>query len=420
MQLTPEQKQQIKDLYDTMQTNDDLSLMVNYIKSVIFAEGNQVRSGKQKLIKLQTITYFANTKLPHARYKAFTIPKKRGGERTLHAPVGALKTIQRCLNVAFQVMAESYVHRAATGFVLGKSIVDNARPHVGKPFIYNLDLKDFFPSIGFGRIKACLMLPPFNLTGEREPLAFVLANLCCERSINDIKRSFLPQGAPTSPVLTNIVCNQLDRRLSGLAKRFRLTYTRYADDLTFSSYRDAYSPNGEFCRELNRIITEQGFTINSTKTRLQQSGYRQEVTGLIVNDRVNVSRQYWREIKFLLNLWGKKDETTAQECYWSKYYPNAPVTKRPILPNVLMGKLLYMRMVRGAEDELYKRYQQKYLVLVGKLAKIEPVRDESTESAVEKPSQLLMQVIALYKKGDIAGAIRKMDEYEAQSGDHDR
>lgn len=419
MQLTPEQKQQVKDLFDAMQSNDDLSLLVNYIKSIIFAEGNRAISGRQKPIKLQTITYFANTKLPLARYKAFTIPKKKGGVRTLYAPTGALKTIQRCLNVVFQVMAESYVHHAATGFVPGKSIVDNARPHVGKPFIYNLDLIDFFPSIGFGRVKACLTLAPFNLTGGREPLAFLMANLCCEPSINDPKHSFLPQGAPTSPVLTNVVCKQLDRRLAGLAKRFRLTYTRYADDLTFSSYRNVYNSNGEFCRELNRIITEQGFIINPTKTRLQQSGYRQEVTGLIVNERVNVSRQYWREIKLLLNLWSKQGETKAQDCYWAKHYLNVPLKKRPILTNVLMGKLLYLRMVRGVEDDLYKRYQKLYIGLVAKTDNPKTLPDDISESIAKGQVEMLMRVIDLCKKGDIAQATEVMNKYEALAGNYD-
>ena len=407
-------------MFDTMQTNDDLSLLVNYIKSVIFAEGDRAKSDRQKPIKLQTITYFANTKLPLARYKAFSIPKKKGGERTLHAPVGALKTIQRCLNVVFQVMAESYVHHVATGFVPGKSIVDNARPHVDKPFIYNLDLKDFFPSIGFGRVKACLTLPPFDLTGEREPLAFMMANLCCERSINDPKHSFLPQGAPTSPVLTNVVCKQLDRRLAGLAKRFRLTYTRYADDLTFSSYRNVYNSNGEFCRELNRIITDQGFTINPTKTRLQQNGYRQEVTGLIVNERVNVSRQYWREIKLLLNLWSKIGEAKAQDCYWAKHYSDALIKKRPLLTNVLMGKLLYMRMVRGADDELYKKYQTLYDGLPGKAAKPKTLPEKMSEPTSRNQVKTLVCVMELYQKGDIAQATQLMNDYEARWGTDDR
>ncbi len=367
MQLTPEQKHRIKDLFDGMQTKEDLVLLLNYVRSLLFAEGNQIQQGKQKPIKLQTLTYYANTKLSIGRYQSFTIPKKSGGVRTLHAPTGPLKTIQRCINVAFQLMSEVHTHKAATGFVPGKSIADNARPHIGKQYVYNVDLKDFFPSIGFGRVKACLKLAPFNLIGEREPLAFMLANLCCERNLDTPKHSFLPQGAPTSPVLTNIICQKLDHRLAGLAKRFRLTYTRYADDLTFSSNRDVYKVEGEFCLELNRIITDQGFTLNPAKTRLQQAGYRQEVTGLIVNERVNVPRQYWREIRTLLHLWQKHGEIKAQDRYWAEHHANTPEKKRPALRNVLMGKLLYLRMVRGTEDALYQQYQGVYNALSGTL-----------------------------------------------------
>ena len=118
-----------------------------------------------------------------------------------------------------------------------------------------------------------------------------------------MSRCVLPQGSPASPILTNIVCINLDRRLSGLARRFKLNYTRYSDDITFSSMHNVYQENGEFMTELRRIIADQQFSINEDKTRLQKRGSRQEVTGLVVSDRVNVVRGYARSIGSLLYIW---------------------------------------------------------------------------------------------------------------------
>ncbi|MCY7358589.1 MAG: reverse transcriptase family protein, partial [Rudanella sp.] len=232
----------IRQQFFALQTKESLLDLLNLAKSILFEKGQEMP------IKLKALTWYGNTALPTKRYKSFSIPKKRGGKRTIHAPVVPLKVIQQCLNLMLQCVFTP--HQAATGFVVGKSIADNARPHVGRPYVYNLDLTDFFPSVDFHRVKACLKLPPFNLTGNREPLAFLIANLCCVQHPNDPKRAFLPQGAPTSPIFSNVVCQQLDRRLTGLAKRFGATYTRYADDLTFSSYTNVYQPGSEFCREL--------------------------------------------------------------------------------------------------------------------------------------------------------------------------
>ena len=336
--------------FANMQTKEDLLSLLNLAKSTLFDKGDE------KPIQLKSLTWYANTSLSATRYNNFSIPKKRGGERIIYSPVGSLKTIQRCLNFVLQCVFSP--HKAATGFVPGKSITDNARPHVGRHYIYNLDLKDFFPGIYFHRVKACLKLPPFNLTDNREPLAFLIANLCCERDQDDPKQAFLPQGAPTSPILSNVVCQQLDRRLTGLAKRFGAVYTRYADDLTFSSFINVYQPDSEFCRELERIITDQRFTINPTKTRLQRPGYRQVVTGLTVNERVNVPRRFWRSVRALLHSWETLGYDAANSRFRDTYaLDKAYVGKKaPALANVLSGKILFMKMVRGADDILYQQY----------------------------------------------------------------
>jgi RNA-directed DNA polymerase len=358
MTIDPHHIEAISQQFARLQTKEDLLSLLNLAKSVLFEKG------EENPIKLKSLTWYANTSLDVVRYQPFTIPKKRGGERTIYAPVGPLKTIQRCLNLVLQCVFNP--HKAATGFVLGKSITDNARPHVGRHYVYNLDLKDFFPSVDFHRVKACLKLPPFNLTNEREPLAFLIANLCCVQNPDEPKRAFLPQGAPTSPVLTNVICQQLDRRLTGLAKRFGATYTRYADDLTFSSFTNIYQPDGSFCLELQRIITDQRFVINPTKTRLQRPGFRQMVTGLVVNERVNVPRRYWRDVRALIHNW----ETLGYDEANKRFRAIRALDKTrnsgeaPALANVLSGKLLFMKMVRGADDSLYKQYAQKLDALI--------------------------------------------------------
>lgn len=382
----------IRQQFARLQTKEELLSLLNLAKSVLFDKGDE------KPIQLKSLTWYANTSLDVVRYTPFTIPKKQGGERTIFAPVGPLKTIQRCLNLVLQCVFSP--HKAATGFVPGKSITDNARPHVGRHYIYNLDLKDFFPSVDFHRVKACLKLPPFNLTGDREPLAFLIANLCCVQHPDEPKRAFLPQGAPTSPILTNVVCQQLDRRLTGLAKRFGATYTRYADDLTFSSFTNVYQFDGEFCRELERIITDQRFVINTAKTRLQRPGYRQLVTGLVVNERVNVPRQFWRDIRALLHNWETLGYDEANNRFRQTYVLDRAHTdkKAPALANVLSGKLLFMRMVRGADDMLYQQYARQLDVLTNQT---------TDEKAVD-----VERILDIWEKQGIDKAMAAFEQYK--------
>ena len=363
-----------------------------HLKTVLF-----LRGGKYP-IKLRSLTWYANSALTVKRYKIFDIPKKRGGNRTIFAPVDPLNTIQRCLNLVLQSVFTPHI--AATGFVPGKSIVDNARPHVGRHYVYNLDLKDFFPSVDFHRVKACLKLPPFNLTNTREPLAFLIANLCCVKHPDEPSRAFLPQGAPTSPILTNVICQQLDRRLTGVAKRFGATYTRYADDLTFSSFTNVYQPDGEFCRELERIITDQRFVINPAKTRLQRPGYRQAVTGLIVNERVNVPRQFWRDIRALLHNWETLGYDEANNRFQRTYVANKAKAeqKTPALANVLSGKLMFMKMVRGADDALYQQYAKQF--------------DALTNRTTDDRAVDVERILDIWEKQGIGKAMAAFEQYK--------
>ena len=129
----------------------------------------------------------------------------------------------------------------------------------------------------------------------------------------------LPQGAPTSPLLTNAICDTLDRRLAGLARRFGLHYTRYADDITFSSMHNVYQDGSPFRHELERIVSGQHFKINAKKTRLNHRGERQEVTGLTVGEKVNVARRYVKDVRAILHIWERYGMNAAVAKFYPRY-----------------------------------------------------------------------------------------------------
>ncbi len=361
MQLTEEEIQKIKDKFAVMQSIDDLVELLNFVNPLLYPENHPDTINP---IRKKSLTFYANPKLSgEKRYDEFSIKKKSGGERKISAPNKSLKLIQSVLNALLSAIYEpkNYV----TGFVPQKSIVDNAKVHVGKNYVYNIDLKDFFPSIELHRIKAVLKLEPFSLsTLEREKLAFLIANLCC-------KDGRLPQGSPTSPILSNIVCQKLDRRLHGLAKSSNCRFTRYADDITFSANKDAF--NQEFKIELKRIIEEQNFTINEEKVRLQGLGYRQEVTGLIVNEKVNVTKKYIREIRAMLHNWDTLGYEKASQVFRQFYKVGKSHVKKenPSFRNVLWGKLQFLKMVRGNEDSITKKYLEQFKRLDSKPLKLD-------------------------------------------------
>ncbi|MBP6872881.1 MAG: RNA-directed DNA polymerase [Bacteroidales bacterium] len=376
MKADQKQIQEIRDRFAKMQNKTDLLDLLNFAKGILF-----LQKSNSKSLRLSTLNWYADPRLSAGkRYIEFSIPKKNGGQRKIHSPARSLKTIQRCLNLILQCIYDP--HPAAMGFRPGFSVVDNATKHTGKNFVYNLDLKEFFPSIELHRVKACFKNPPFNLTGDREPLAFFLANLCCheqevEREGKPLVLSVLPQGAPTSPTITNIVANKLDRKLSGLANRFGACYSRYADDITFSSIHYIYGRNGDFINELKKIIANQKFKINSLKTRLQTKSKRQEVTGLIVNEHVNVNNIYLKNIRQTLHIWKKFGIDNA----W-KYYTENEDTRTTnkenssLLVQIMNGKLQYALTVRGKEDFLINKY---FTILKDLMADKRSIPDQNLE-----------------------------------------
>lgn len=359
MRIEKEHIDQIQKQFLALKSKNDLVNLLSNAKNMLYGE-------ECKPIQLKLLTYYANPTLCKKRYTSFTIKKKSGTNRTIHAPVKGLKSILRALNFVLQCMYQP--HEAAKGFVLDSSIVDNAKMHVGKHYVLNLDLKDFFYSFDRNRVKIGFMYEPFNLNGDREPLAFLLASLCTHPLEIDGKlKNVLPQGSPTSPTLTNILCKKLDHRLNGLAKRFGITYTRYADDITFSSTHNVFADE-VFNKELRRIIEEdQKLMINPGKTRLQKAGYRQEATGLIVNDKVNVRRRYVKQIRMWLYYWEKYGYEKAEQIFKRDYITDKGHVKNTNihLMKVLDGKLEFLKMVKGAEDETYNGLKRRFDKLIG-------------------------------------------------------
>lgn len=173
-------------------------------------------------VTVKALRYFLySTRRPV--YKRFSLVKKSGGTRSIAVPPAEVAGFQARLLGCMTPMAppKSSCH----GFAIGRSVASNARSHVGKNLVLNFDVKDFFPSINFGRVRGIFGAHPF---GFPPTVATVLAQICCAQTV-------LPQGAATSPILANLVCRGLDNDLSRLARRHRCTYTRYADDITFST-----------------------------------------------------------------------------------------------------------------------------------------------------------------------------------------
>lgn len=363
MTINEEIKKHITGKFFNLRNTEDLVALLNYAKDYLYKEPT-------KPFHLKQITYYGNPKICTKRYQDFEIKKKSGGNRLIHAPVPGLLSILRSLNFVLNCMYEP--QPAATGFTLGKSIVDNAELHKNNSFVYNLDLKDFFHSFDRNRVKLGFMFEPFNLKKEREPLAFLLACLCTHPfEIEGEVKIVLPQGSPTSPTLTNILCRKLDRRLAGLSKRFGLSFSRYADDITFSSAYD-FTKNQEFVNELDRIIcTDQELKINPDKTRLQGSAYRQEVTGLIVNQKVNVRKRYIKQVRMWIYFWEKYEYSKANQIFKNDYLKDKGHVKKgnPGLINVLSGKLEFIKMVKGEDDNTYDKLKKRYNKLINKKEK---------------------------------------------------
>lgn len=261
------------------------------------------------------------------QYFEFTIPKKSGEERKICAPKKQLKLVQKKIA---QILELYYKPNAfCHGFVAGRSIITNAEIHTNKNYVLNIDLEDFFPSIKLNRIVKAIENKPFNFSPE---MAKIIARIAC-------KDGGLPQGSPMSPMVSNICCEKLDSDLKDFSVKHKLSYSRYADDITFSGYRRIF--NDKFFSDLGKIVGKKHhFRIKKTKTRIQKRNNRQEVTGVVVNDKLNVNRTYVRNLRALIDHYKMgKAEKNAQA--------------------IIMGKLEFLKMVKG-KDRVYRNLLNQY------------------------------------------------------------
>lgn len=238
-------------------------------------------------------------------YVRFQVPKKGGGVRELAAPHRDMAAAQRW--ILLNVLEKLATHDAAHGFVKTRGTMSNAVPHVGRAAVLNLDLKDFFPSITFPRVKGI-----FQGFGYSPAVATILALLCTECPRRKVEYAgkplhvatgarALPQGACTSPALSNLLARRLDARLAGLAQKLNFTYTRYADDLTFSGDAEAAKLVGYLLTRVRHLVADEHLTVNEKKTRVQRPNAQQTVTGIVVNKRPNVPRRTVKRLRAILN-----------------------------------------------------------------------------------------------------------------------
>lgn len=228
------------------------------------------------------------------RYHRFERLKANGKPRIIHAPTEKLKTVQRW--IAERIVLKTKPHKYSTAFFPGSSLSDNAEPHVGRKLVVRVDLKDFFPSITFNQVRRV-----FSSFGYTHQVSRLLANICCDQGR-------LVQGAPSSPALSNLVAKRMDSRVEGV-KRFlaskepkesqlKFYYTRYADDLVFSSDQEGLLSILPFLRQ---IVSDEGFTVNEDKLRIMRAARQQKVTGLIVNAKLNAPAKECRLLRNVLH-----------------------------------------------------------------------------------------------------------------------
>lgn len=332
----------------TIGSRRDLFDALNFISPLIDGWGLCEPLSGRKILR------FLPKRIRKEGYVDFSIPKKTGGVRKISAPTKLLKSIQSALNILLQSIFVPSPH--AMGFVVGRSVRDNAAIHVGQTCIYNTDLENFFPSITKQMVRKAL----HRELGDRLTSNDVINIICSICTVPDNDGiEVLPQGAPTSPVLSNIVLKSLDHDMMKLAEHAALRYSRYADDITFSHCKPIRRMNPFWESRILEIINKHGLKINEAKTKTYTPGVRQEVTGITVSNKLNVSRQYIKHLRTLLHLWEKYGYDHAQSIFVRDFSKGVPKS----LCNVINGKINYLEMIKGKEDSTYRRFKRRFKTL---------------------------------------------------------
>ncbi len=298
-------------------------------------------------VEYRTLRYLAYHRdvVAFDNYYRFEIPKKSGGMRQIAAPKTQLKAAQR--QILEQILEKAETAEAAHGFRKERSVLTGAMAHeMGPTLLINIDLENFFPTVTFERVRG--LFQSFGYSGY---IASLLAMICtyCERMPLEVKGEtkyiktsdrILPQGSPASPMITNILCRNMDKRIQGLCKKLGLTYTRYADDMSFSYTGDAEAfAIGSFLGSLEKIIESEGFHMNKEKTHVLRKSNRQYITGIVINNaEIGVPKKWVKILKASIHN-AKKLRDSGQDV------PEKTVHE-------ISGKIAWLRSVNE------KRYQK--------------------------------------------------------------
>jgi len=313
-------------------------------------------SGLSSLLKVKVIELEDVLNTPN--YRLHRIPKKRGGWRVLEEPAPVLKRMQRRMNIHLQGYYAHLKPASVTGFVIAPkapfklvNVMQNAIPHVGKQHLLNIDLKDFFQSISAKRIYALLSGVHFQFDKQ---IAIALSLLCTYKG-------HLPTGAPSSPILSNWVCLELDWDLQAFCEQYGLTYSRYADDLSFSANEPIARTTVE---ALVNLIEKHDFRVNRRKMRLVSAHRQQVVTGIVVNKRPNIDRKQLKKIRAMLH----DAETSGLEKATSKHLSSHFIThdQQELFLNRLQGYINWVGQVRGLNDPMHLRFTEGLLRVLKK------------------------------------------------------
>jgi hypothetical protein len=333
-------------------TENNVALLQKYNLPVFSTIAELAEAIGLELAELRYLLYSRKvSKTNH--YYTFEIPKKSGGTRKISAPKRKLKYLQTW--VLENVLNCVPIGDSAHGFIKNRSIVSNAGPHVGADMVINVDLKDFFPTIDYKRVKGLM-----EALGYSEQLATIFALICTQSETETVQMDgvtyyvqngnrFLPQGSPASPAISNLIAYRLDRKVQGLARKMNFTYTRYADDLSFSTSKEHVKTGHKLLYFLKQIIESEGFIMHPEKTQIMRKGGLQKVTGIVVNEKPNVERTQLRKFRSLLHhieTEGWKDQK------WGK---------AKHLINAIEGYICYVSMVNRTKGDLFREQLKKVI-----------------------------------------------------------
>ena len=310
-------------------------------------------------ISENALNYYCRKKLPAKNYNTFPILKKNGAQRFIYAPNGHLKYIQKKIANALLEIYEP--KKIVHGFIKEHSIVTNAKTHINKTCILNIDLENFFESIHFGRVLGMFTSTPFSFSRE---IAICLARLVCYNG-------FLPQGSPASPIISNIICRKLDNQLIKLTSNYKFLCTRYCDDITISTKSLRFpstivtkQENGRLVlgEELAQIFTNNAFSVNKNKLRLSFNYSRQMVTGLVVNENINILQKKYRKFRNIMHYTFLNG--LSKGALRNKYTLLDGTPDTITFFRFLKGTINYFKMVLGKHNLKYQKLAIKFNALV--------------------------------------------------------